>query len=110
MKKFLALVLALVMNMSLVTISAGAEDCTDAASMTSVTDLIADFAVIKIAGTDTVKYLAEDVEIYLAEVESGVYTLTETTLAKNDVVNFYVVGGTGTDANDIAFVLVTRAE
>ena len=33
MKKFLALVLALIMTMSLVTISAGAEDFTDAASM-----------------------------------------------------------------------------
>ena len=34
MKKFLALVLALVMTMSLVTISAGAEDFTDDASIT----------------------------------------------------------------------------
>ena len=34
----------------------------------------------------------------------------ETTLAKDDVVNYYVVGGTGTDKDDIAFVLVTRAE
>ena len=34
MKKFLALVLALVMTMSLVTISAGAEDFTDAADVT----------------------------------------------------------------------------
>ena len=45
-----------------------------------------------------------------SKVASKVMVLAEAEAAKDDVVNFYRVGYTGTNANDIAFALVTRAE
>ena len=69
-------------------------------------DLIADYVVLDNAPV----YVNDDAEIYLAEVEDGVYTLTETEIAKDDVVKYFVVGGNGDDKDEIAFALVTRAD
>lgn len=72
-----------------------------------VTKIVDDYIVV--TGTDAGTYTIDtDAEFYLVEKDGSAVTLTGTTLAVDDQITFYVVGGSGDNKDFVAGGLVTR--